>query len=176
MLNKQMPEYIKHHRLAHHQMQVFREHREAVKAGKDGKVVVLCDWSEKLTVEIMLKHWHAPQIGILVACAHFRNKEGACYEQTVYVMTDGKEQSAAITQAAVNQVRDDKHWDDECLTLLCSFAPDSVMQLCTLGKKLSVKILNEYCKAVGLYVPAGTLRAGLRYMVLEHLNEQAECD
>ncbi|KAJ9513649.1 hypothetical protein QJQ45_015406 [Haematococcus lacustris] len=88
---------------------------------------------------------------ILVACAYFKNKEGAYYEQTVYVMTDGKEQSAAITQAAVNQVkRDDKHWDDECLTLLCSFAPDSVMQLCTLGKKLSVKMLNEYCKAVGL--------------------------
>ncbi|KAJ9527234.1 hypothetical protein QJQ45_025492 [Haematococcus lacustris] len=49
-----------------------------------------------------------------------------------------------------DQKRDDKHWDDECLTLLCSFAPDSVMQLCTLGKKLSVKMLNEYCKAVGL--------------------------
>ncbi|KAJ9505563.1 hypothetical protein QJQ45_009747 [Haematococcus lacustris] len=30
MLNKQMPEYIKHHRLAHHQLQVFRKHREAV--------------------------------------------------------------------------------------------------------------------------------------------------
>ncbi|KAJ9521674.1 hypothetical protein QJQ45_015266 [Haematococcus lacustris] len=188
MLNKQMPEYIKHHRLAHHQLQVFREHREAVKAGKDGKVVISCDWSEKLTVErsveIMSEHWHAAQIGILVACAYFKNKEGAYYEHTVYVMTDGKEQSAAITQAAVNQVvcyllaehdmdmrqlymwpsitkpfvampmfdqkRDDKHWDDECLTLLCSFAPDSVMQLCTLGKKLSVKMLNEYCKAVGL--------------------------
>ncbi|KAJ9513061.1 hypothetical protein QJQ45_029454 [Haematococcus lacustris] len=238
MLNKQMPEYIKHHRLAHHQLQVFRQHREAVKAGKDGKVVISCDWSEKLTVErrveIMSEHWHAPQIGILVACAYFKNKEGAYYEHTVYVMTDGKEQSAAITQAAVNQVvyyllaehdmdmrqlymwsdgcagqfkgapamrqhwgmaqrfsvpmwwsygapvvlgamghrwclelstqekRDDKHWDDECLTLLCSFAPDSVMQLCTLGKKLSVKMLNEYCKAVGLHVPAGTLRAGLR--------------
>ncbi|KAJ9518965.1 hypothetical protein QJQ45_026191, partial [Haematococcus lacustris] len=48
--------------------------------------------------------------------------------------------------------------------------------LCTLGKKLSVKISNEYCKAVGLHVSAGTLRAELRYMVLEHLNEQAECD
>ncbi|KAJ9525675.1 hypothetical protein QJQ45_003487 [Haematococcus lacustris] len=108
MLNKQMPEYIKHHRLAHHQLQVFREHSEAVKAGKDGKVVISCDWSEKLTVErsveIMSEHWHAPQIGILVACAYFKNKEGAYYEQTVYVMTDGKEQSAAITQAAVNQV------------------------------------------------------------------------
>ncbi|KAJ9518118.1 hypothetical protein QJQ45_010048 [Haematococcus lacustris] len=108
MLNKQMPEYIKHHRLAHHQLQVFREHREAVKAGKDGKVVISCDWSEKLTVErsveIMSEHWHAAQIGILVACAYFKNKEGAYYEQTVYVMTDGKEQSAAITQAAVNQV------------------------------------------------------------------------
>ncbi|KAJ9511908.1 hypothetical protein QJQ45_004505 [Haematococcus lacustris] len=326
MLNKQMPEYIKHHRLAHHQLQVFREHREAVKAGKDGKVVISCDWSEKLTVErsveIMSEHWHAAHIGILVACAYFKNKEGAYYEQTVYVMTDGKEQSAAITQATVNQVvyyllaehdmdmrqlymwsdgcvgqfqgapamrqhwgmaqrfsvpvwwsygapvvlgamghrwclelstqevelcsapqrdahafassipgsmsmhscffpaagiqvewsqtacacaqcmtpaprgvcmrlsitkpfvampmfdqkRDDKHGDDECLTLLCSFAPDSVMQLCTLGKKLSVKMLNEYCKAVGLHVPAGTLRAELRYMVLEHLNGQAECD
>ncbi|KAJ9521630.1 hypothetical protein QJQ45_008982 [Haematococcus lacustris] len=374
MLNKQMPEYIKHHRLAHHQLQVFREHREAVKAGQDGKVVISCDWSEKLTVErnveIMSEHWHAAQIGILVACAYFKNKEGTYYEHTVYVMTDGKEQSAAITQAAVNQVvcyllaehdmdragcagqfkgapamrqhwgmaqrfsvpvwwrygatahfkgrhdseggvvkqwlrgeiladrvgkcnalgfvqhcnayhkaataadpskahrarasvghrwclelstqevelcsapqrdahafassipgsmsmhscffpaagiqvewsqtacacaqcmtpaprgvcmrpfitkpfvampmfdqkRVDKHWDDECLTLLCSFAPDSVMQLCTSGKKLSVKMLTEYCKAVGLYVPANTLRADLRYIVLEHLNEQAECD
>ncbi|KAJ9511497.1 hypothetical protein QJQ45_029851 [Haematococcus lacustris] len=381
MLNKQMPEYIRHHRLAHHQLQVFREHREAVKAGQDGKVVISCDWSEKLTVErsieIMSEHWHAQQIGILVACAYFKNKEGAYKEHTVYVMTDGKEQSAAITQAAVNQVvcyllaehdmdmrqlymwsdgcagqfkgapamrqhwgmaqrfsmpvwwsygatahfkgrhdseggvvkqwlrgeiladrvgkcnalgfvqhcnayhkpaaaadpskahrarasvghrwclelstrevelcnapewdahafassipgsmsmhscffpaagihvewsetacacaqcmtpaprgvcmrptitkpfvampmfdqkRDDKHWDDECLTLLCSFAPDSVKQLCTLGKKLSVKMLNEYCKAVGLYVPANTLRADLRYMVLEHLNGQAEWD
>ncbi|KAJ9523530.1 hypothetical protein QJQ45_007190 [Haematococcus lacustris] len=381
MLNKQMPEYIRHHRLAHHQLQIFREHREAVKAGQDGKVVISCDWSEKLTVErsveIMSEHWHAQQIGILVACAYFKNKEGAYKEHTVYVMTDGKEQSAAITQAAVNQVvcyllaehdmdmrqlymwsdgcagqfkgapamrqhwgmaqrfsmpvwwsygatthfkgrhdseggvvkqwlrgeiladrvgkcnalgfvqhcnayhkpaaaadpskahrarasvghrwclelstrevelcsapqrdahafassipgsmsmhscffpaagihvewsetacacaqcmtpaprgvcmrptitkpfvampmfdqkRDDKHWDDECLTLLCSLAPDSVKQLCTLGKKLSVKMLNEYCKAVGLYVPANTLRADLRYMVLLHLNEQAECD
>ncbi|KAJ9509827.1 hypothetical protein QJQ45_011578 [Haematococcus lacustris] len=381
MLNKQMPEYIKHHRLAHHQLQVFREHREAVKTGQDGKVVISCDWSEKLTVErsveIMSEHWHAQQIGILVACAYFKNKEGAYKEHTVYVMTDGKEQSATITQAAVNQVvcyllaehdmdmrqlymwsggcaaqfkgapamrqhwgmaqrfsmpvwwsygatahfkgrhdseggvvkqwlrgeiladrvgmcnasgfvqhcnayhkpataadpskahrarasvghrwclelstqevklcsapqrdahafassipgsmsmhccffpaagiqvewsqtacacaqcmtpaprgvcmrpaitkpfeampmfdqkRDDKHWDDECLTLLCSFAPDSVNQLCTLGKKLSVKMLNEYCKAVGLYVPVGTLRADLRYIVLQHLNEQAECD
>ncbi|KAJ9514902.1 hypothetical protein QJQ45_028622 [Haematococcus lacustris] len=108
MLNKQMPEYIKHHRLAHHQLQVFREHREAIKSGKDGKVVISCDWSEKLTVErsveIMSEHWHAQQIGILVACAYFKNKEGAYYEQTVYVMTDGKEQLAAITQAAVNQV------------------------------------------------------------------------
>ncbi|KAJ9521230.1 hypothetical protein QJQ45_022943 [Haematococcus lacustris] len=75
-----------------------------------------------------------------------------------------------------DQKRDDKHWDDECLTLLCSFAPDSVKQLCTLGKKLSVKMLNEYCKAVGLCVPANTLRADLRYMVLQHLNEQAEWD
>ncbi|KAJ9517510.1 hypothetical protein QJQ45_025007 [Haematococcus lacustris] len=108
MLNKQMPEYIRHHRLAHHQLQVFREHREAVKAGQDGKVVISCDWSEKLTVErsveIMSEHWHAQQIGILVACAYFKNKEGAYKEHTVYVMTDGKEQSAAITQAAVNQV------------------------------------------------------------------------
>ncbi|KAJ9519000.1 hypothetical protein QJQ45_026325 [Haematococcus lacustris] len=379
------PHHLPDHRLAHHQLQVFREHREAVKAGQDGKVVISCDWSEKLTVErsveIMSEHWHAQQIGILVACAYFINKEGAYKEHTVYVMTDGKEQSAAITQAAVNQVvcyllaehdmdmrqlymwsdgcagqfkgapamrqhwgmaqrfsmpvwwsygatahfkgrhdseggvvkqwlrgeiladrvgkcnalgfvqhcnayhkpaaaadpskahrarasvghrwclelstqevelcsapqrdahafassipgsmsmhscffpaagihvqwsetacacaqcmapaprgvcmrplitkpfvampmfdqkRDDKHWDDECLTLLCSFAPDSVKQLCTLGKKLSVKMLNEYCKAVGLYHqlpnPANTLRADLRYMVLEHLNGQAECD
>ncbi|KAJ9530902.1 hypothetical protein QJQ45_028809, partial [Haematococcus lacustris] len=47
---------------------------------------------------------HAAAIGILVACAYFKNKEGAYKEHTVYVMTDGKEQSAAITQAAVNQV------------------------------------------------------------------------
>ncbi|KAJ9505574.1 hypothetical protein QJQ45_024313 [Haematococcus lacustris] len=81
-----------------------------------------------------------------------------------------------VTMPMFDQKRDDKHWDDECLTLLCSFAPDSVMQLCTLGKKLSVKMLNEYCKAVGLCVPANTLRADLRYMVLQHINEQAECD
>ncbi|KAJ9530534.1 hypothetical protein QJQ45_012529 [Haematococcus lacustris] len=82
-----------------------------------------------------------------------------------------------VSMPMFDQKRDDKHWDDECLTLLCSFAPDSVKQLCTLGKKLSVKMLNEYCsKAVGLYVPTGTLRADLRYIVLEHLNEQAECD
>ncbi|MGQ3286068.1 hypothetical protein, partial [Bosea sp. (in: a-proteobacteria)] len=81
-----------------------------------------------------------------------------------------------VAMPMFDQKRDDKHWDDECLTLLCSFAPDSVMQLCTLGKKLSVKMLNEYCKAVGLCVPANTLRADLRYMVLQHLNEQAECD
>ncbi|KAJ9528512.1 hypothetical protein QJQ45_020526 [Haematococcus lacustris] len=54
------------------------------------------------------------------------------------------------------------------------WATASVMQLCTLGKKLSVKMLNEYCK--GLCVPVGTLRADLRYMVLQHLYEQAECD
>ncbi|GFH06737.1 hypothetical protein HaLaN_01418 [Haematococcus lacustris] len=53
----------------------------------------------------MSEHWHAAQIGILVAYAYFMNKEGAYNEHTVYVMTDGKEQSAAITQAAVNQVR-----------------------------------------------------------------------
>ncbi|KAJ9529158.1 hypothetical protein QJQ45_007833 [Haematococcus lacustris] len=81
-----------------------------------------------------------------------------------------------VAMPMFDQKRDDKHWDDECLTLLCSFAPDSVKQLCTLGKKLSVKMLNEYCKAVGLYVPANTLRADLRYMVLEHLNGQAEWD
>ncbi|KAJ9514555.1 hypothetical protein QJQ45_016296, partial [Haematococcus lacustris] len=380
MLNKQMPEYNRHHRLAHHQLQVFREHREAVKAGQDGKVVISCDWSEKLTVErsveIMSEHWHAQQIGILVACAYFKNKEGAYKEHTVYVMTDGKEQSAAITQAAVNQAvcyllaehdmdmrqlymwsdgcagqfkgapamrqhwgmaqrfsmpvwwsygatahfkgrhdseggvvkqwlrgeiladrvgkcnalgfvqhcnayhkpaaaadpskahrarasvghrwclelstrevelcsalewdahafassipgsmsmhscffpaagihvewsetacacaqcmtpaprgvcmrptitkpfvampmfdqkRDDKHWDDECLTLLCSFAPDSVKQLCTLGKKLSMKMLNEYGKAVGLHVPANTLRADLRYMSDYGVTANATC-
>ncbi|GFH08274.1 hypothetical protein HaLaN_03209 [Haematococcus lacustris] len=50
-----------------------------------------------------LSNW-LQEIGILVACAYFKNKEGAYKEQTVYVMTDGKEQSAAITQAAVNQV------------------------------------------------------------------------
>ncbi|KAJ9522662.1 hypothetical protein QJQ45_019738, partial [Haematococcus lacustris] len=84
------------------------EHLEAIKAGKDGKVVISCDRSEKLTVEcrieIMSEHWHAPQIGILIACAYFKNKEGAYMKQTVYVMTDGKEQSAAITQPEVNQV------------------------------------------------------------------------
>ncbi|KAJ9529235.1 hypothetical protein QJQ45_007912 [Haematococcus lacustris] len=149
-----------------------------------------------------LSNW-LQEIGILVACAYFKNKEGAYKEQTVYVMTDGKEQSAAITQAAVNQVvhyllaEHDMDmmqlymWSDGCAGQFKG-APAmrqhwgmaqrfnvpvwwSVIQLCTLGKKLSVKMLNEYCKAVGLYVPAGTLRADIRYMVLEHLNEQAEC-
>ncbi|KAJ9519683.1 hypothetical protein QJQ45_013312 [Haematococcus lacustris] len=73
MLNKQMPEHIKHHRLAHHQLQLFLQHRKAVKAGKDGK------------------------IGILVACAYFKNKEGAYKDHAVYVITVAKEQSAAIT-------------------------------------------------------------------------------
>ncbi|KAJ9534403.1 hypothetical protein QJQ45_016100, partial [Haematococcus lacustris] len=175
---------------------VFREHREAVKAGQDGKVVISCDWSEKLTVErsieIMSEHWHAQQIGILVACAYFKNKEGAYKEHTVYVMTDGKEQSAAITQAAVNQVvwylleehdmdmRQLYMWSDGCAGQFKG-APamrqhwgmaQSVKQLCTLGKKLRVKMF----KAVGLCVPANTLRADLRYMVLQHLNEQAEWD
>ncbi|KAJ9531126.1 hypothetical protein QJQ45_000879 [Haematococcus lacustris] len=58
-----------------------------------------------------------------------------------------------VAMPMFDQKRDDKHWDDECLTLLCSFAPDSVMQLCTLGKKLSVKMLNEYCKADTLPMP-----------------------
>ncbi|KAJ9521530.1 hypothetical protein QJQ45_008825 [Haematococcus lacustris] len=71
-------------------------------------------------------------------------------------------QGGQLQQPPSMRKRDDKHWDDECLTLLCSFAPDSVKQLCTLGKKLSVKMLNEYCKAVRLHVPAGTLRADLR--------------
>ncbi|KAJ9514477.1 hypothetical protein QJQ45_016216 [Haematococcus lacustris] len=57
------------------------------------------------------------------------------------------EYNAIHSMPMFDQKRDDKHWDDECLTLMCSFAPDSVMQLCTLGKKLSVKMLNEYCKA-----------------------------
>ncbi|KAJ9523978.1 hypothetical protein QJQ45_022377, partial [Haematococcus lacustris] len=47
----------------------------------------------------------------------------------------------------------------------------SVMQLCTLGKKLSVKMLDEYCKAVGLCVPVGTLRADLRYMNMQASGE-----
>ncbi|KAJ9523470.1 hypothetical protein QJQ45_007165 [Haematococcus lacustris] len=208
------------------------------------------DWATA-SIEIMSEHWHAAQIGILVACAYFKNKEGAYYEQTVYVMTDGKEQSAAITQAAVNQVvcyllaehdmdmrqlymwsdgcagqfkgapamrqhwgiqvewsqtacacaqcmtpaprgecvrpsitkpfvampmfdqkRDDKHWEDECLTLLCSFAPDSVMQLCTLGKKLSVKMLNEYCKAVGLCHSGKLVTAFLRFGASDLVHSQ----
>ncbi|KAJ9519127.1 hypothetical protein QJQ45_007681 [Haematococcus lacustris] len=169
------------------------------------------------SVEIMSEHWHAQQIGILVACAYFKNKEGAYKEQTVYVMTDGKEQSAAITQAAVNQVvcyllaehdmdmRQLYMWSDGCAGqfkgapamrqhwcmaqrfsmpvwwsygatahfkgrhdseggVVKQWLRDSVKQLCTLGKKLSVKMLNEYCKAVGLCVPANTLRANLRYM------------
>ncbi|GFH18908.1 hypothetical protein HaLaN_15782, partial [Haematococcus lacustris] len=123
---------------------------------------------------------HAPKHAQAVAGQGHRKTACAC-AQCMTPAPRGVCMRPSITKPFVampmfDQKRDDKHWDDECLTLLCSFAPDSVMQLCTLGKKLSVKMLNEYCKAVGLYVPANTLRADLRYMVLQHLNEQAECD
>ncbi|KAJ9508705.1 hypothetical protein QJQ45_027978, partial [Haematococcus lacustris] len=94
-------------------------------------------------------------------------------EQQPIIHTTEEQDEQTMPPSMPKQQQD---WDDECLTLLCSFAPDSVKQLCTLGKKLSVKMLNEYCKAVGLYVPANTLRADLRFMVLEHLNGQAEWD
>ncbi|GFH09189.1 uncharacterized protein HaLaN_04289 [Haematococcus lacustris] len=71
-----------------------------------------------------------------------------------------------VAMPMFDQKNDDKHWGDECLTLLCSFAPDNVQQLCALSKKLGVKILNEYYKAVEMYVPPGTLRADLQHMCI----------
>ncbi|KAJ9512825.1 hypothetical protein QJQ45_029025 [Haematococcus lacustris] len=99
----------------------------------------------------------AQMVDVITACKNLKPSQVPLAHRTCA--------EAAAAAHAVLCKRDDKHWDDECLTLLCSFAPDSVKQLCTLGKKLSVKMLNEYCKAVGLYVPANTLRADLRYMV-----------
>ncbi|KAJ9506382.1 hypothetical protein QJQ45_004933 [Haematococcus lacustris] len=45
-------------------------------------------------------------VGIFVACAYFRNDRDEYREETVYILTDGKDQSAAVTQAALHQVLD----------------------------------------------------------------------
>ncbi|KAJ9532888.1 hypothetical protein QJQ45_010983 [Haematococcus lacustris] len=91
-LNEQMPSYIWHHFVAHHQQE----------NGDHGRVVMSCDGSERLTVErpteIQSDHWHHENVGI------FDRDEYR--EETVYVLTDGKDQSAAVTQAALHQVLD----------------------------------------------------------------------
>ncbi|KAJ9516052.1 hypothetical protein QJQ45_024482, partial [Haematococcus lacustris] len=110
-LNEQMPSYIWHHFVAHHQLAVFRRQQLAVQEkGDHGRVVISCDWSERLSVErpteIQSYHWHHHNVGIFVACAYFRNDRDDYREETVYVLTDGKDQSAAVTQAALHQVLD----------------------------------------------------------------------
>ncbi|KAJ9520227.1 hypothetical protein QJQ45_030182, partial [Haematococcus lacustris] len=110
-LNEQMPSYIWHHFVAHHQLAVFRRQQQAVQEkGDHGRVVISCDWSERLTVErpteIQSDHWHHHNVGIFVACAYFRNDRDEYREETVYILTDGKDQSAALTQAALHQVLD----------------------------------------------------------------------
>ncbi|KAJ9504736.1 hypothetical protein QJQ45_025023, partial [Haematococcus lacustris] len=56
--------------------------------------------------EIQSDHWHHHNVGIFVACAYFRNDRDEYREETVYILTDGKDQSAAVTQAALHQVLD----------------------------------------------------------------------
>ncbi|GFH33532.1 hypothetical protein HaLaN_32918, partial [Haematococcus lacustris] len=81
-----------------------------VPAADHGRVVISCDWSERLTVErpteIQSDHWHHHNVGIFVACAYFRNNRDEYREETVYVLTYGKDQSAAVTQAALHEVLD----------------------------------------------------------------------
>ncbi|KAJ9515280.1 hypothetical protein QJQ45_002414 [Haematococcus lacustris] len=106
-----MPSYIWHHFVAHHQLAVFRRQQQAVQEkGDHGRVVISCDWSERLTVErpteIQSDHWHHHNVGIFVACAYFRDNRDEYREETVYILTDGKDQSAAVTQAALHQVLD----------------------------------------------------------------------
>ncbi|KAJ9516637.1 hypothetical protein QJQ45_015196 [Haematococcus lacustris] len=74
-----------------------------------------------------------------------------------------------------DQNRNGKHWEDECLTLLCSFAPNSVKHV-HLRQEAKRENVQRVLQGSGLYVPANALRADLRFMVLEHLNEQAEWD
>ncbi|KAJ9529230.1 hypothetical protein QJQ45_007909 [Haematococcus lacustris] len=110
-VNEQMPSYIWHHFVAHHQLAVFRRQQQAVQEmGDHGRVVISCDWSERLSVErpteIQSDHWHHHNVGIFVACAYFRNDRDEYREETVYVLTDGKDQSVAVTQAALHQVLD----------------------------------------------------------------------
>ncbi|KAJ9515552.1 hypothetical protein QJQ45_021634 [Haematococcus lacustris] len=97
--------------VAHHQLAMFRRQQQAVQEkGDHGRVVISCDWSERLTVErpteIQSDHWHHHNVGIFVACAYFRNDRDEYREETVYILTDGKDQSAAVTQAALHQVLD----------------------------------------------------------------------
>ncbi|KAJ9531760.1 hypothetical protein QJQ45_021907 [Haematococcus lacustris] len=86
-LNEQMPSYIWHHFVAHHQLAVFRRQQQAVQEkGDHGRVVISCDWSERLTVErpteIQSDHWHHHNVGIFVACAYFRNDRDEYREET----------------------------------------------------------------------------------------------
>ncbi|KAJ9509460.1 hypothetical protein QJQ45_001918 [Haematococcus lacustris] len=74
------------------------------------KALVAAAGSERLTVErpteIQSDHWHHHNVGIFVACAYFRNNRDEYREEAVYILTDGKDQSAAVTQAALHQVLD----------------------------------------------------------------------
>ncbi|KAJ9517287.1 hypothetical protein QJQ45_009192 [Haematococcus lacustris] len=54
--------------------------------------------------EIQSEHWCPHTVGILVACVYFKTASGAYREETVYVLTDGNDQSAPATQAALYQV------------------------------------------------------------------------
>ncbi|MGQ3286015.1 hypothetical protein, partial [Bosea sp. (in: a-proteobacteria)] len=103
LLNQQMPEYIWHHHIAHHQLATFRAHQAAVHSSHPGMVVISCDWSERFTVqrpqEIQSEHWCPHTVGILVACVYFKTVSDAYREETVYVLTDGNDQSAPATQA-----------------------------------------------------------------------------
>ncbi|KAJ9531619.1 hypothetical protein QJQ45_021783, partial [Haematococcus lacustris] len=94
-LNEQMPSYIWHHFVAHHQLAVFRRQQQAVQ-----------EKAVERPTEIQSDHWHHHNVGIFVACAYFRNDRDEYREETVYVLTDGKDQSAAVTQAALHQVLD----------------------------------------------------------------------
>ncbi|KAJ9514889.1 hypothetical protein QJQ45_028570 [Haematococcus lacustris] len=108
LLNQQLPEYIWHHHIAHHQLATFRAHQTTVHSSHPGMVVISCDWSERFTVqrpqEIQSEHWCPHTVGILVACVYFKTASDAYREETVYVLTDGNDQSAPATQAALYQV------------------------------------------------------------------------
>ncbi|KAJ9516619.1 hypothetical protein QJQ45_015205, partial [Haematococcus lacustris] len=108
LLNQQLPEYIWHHHIAHHQLATFTAHQTAVHSSHPGMVVISCDWSERFTVqrpqEIQSEHWCPHTVGILVACVYFKTASDAYREETVYVLTDGNDQSAPVTQAALYQV------------------------------------------------------------------------
>ncbi|KAJ9529042.1 hypothetical protein QJQ45_007113 [Haematococcus lacustris] len=87
-LNEQMPSYIWHHFVAHHQLAVFQRQQQAVQEkGDHGRVVISCDWSERLSVErpteIQSDHWHHHNVGIFVACAYFRNDRDEYREETM---------------------------------------------------------------------------------------------
>ncbi|KAJ9508865.1 hypothetical protein QJQ45_028179, partial [Haematococcus lacustris] len=157
-LNEQMPSYIWHHFVAHHQLAVFRRQQQAVQEkGDHGRVVISCDWSERLTVErpteIQSDHWHHHNVGIFVACAYFRNDKDEYREETVYILTDGKDQSAAVTQAALHQVLDYLQ-GERCMVM---------KQLC---------MWSDGCAAQFKGTPALQLH---RRMAMSDKKEDAEC-